>query len=123
MATVATVVVMAAYLLGAVALNLVVVNRLTAQADARLSQRLAEAEHPTPSTGEAPPTTDSDHDIDDAPRFVWIVTGRGRPIALTPQSPTLPDHTWSAGASTIDVDGRAVPLRGPTRRVRVAGGR
>jgi two-component system heavy metal sensor histidine kinase CusS len=104
-ATVATVVVMAAYLLGTVALNLVVVNRLTAQADARLSQRLAEAEHPTPSTGEVPPTTDSDHDIDDAPRFVWIVTGSGRPIALTPQSPTLPDRTWSAGASTIDVDG------------------
>ncbi len=104
-ATVATVVVMAAYLLGAVALNLVVVNRLTAQADARLSQRLAEAEHPTPSTGETQPTTDKDHDIDDAPRFVWIVTGSGKAIALTPPSPTLPDRTWSAGASTINVDG------------------
>jgi signal transduction histidine kinase len=104
-ATVATVVVMAAYLLGAVALNLVVVDRLTSQADARLSQRLTEAEHPSTSTGTTQPTTDTDHDIDDAPRFVWIVNGAGKPVALTPQSPALPVRAWSTGATTLDIGG------------------
>ena len=97
---------MAAYILAAVALNLFVVHRLTVQADSRLSERLVEAEHPTPATaGTTQTTTDTDHDFDDVPRFVWIVSGSGSPIALTDGSPRLPQRTWSTGATTVDVQG------------------
>jgi signal transduction histidine kinase len=105
-ATVATAVVMATYVLAVIALNLFVVHRLTVQADSRLSQRLVEAKNPASySSGTTQTTTDPDHDVDDAPRFVWIVTGSGSSIALTGGSPRLPDRKWNAGATTVDVQG------------------
>jgi two-component system sensor histidine kinase CiaH len=105
-AIVATAVVIVCYVLGVVALNLVVVNRLTSQADVRLAQRLAQAKTPSSSATSTPPApTDTDHDIDDAPRFVWIVSANGRPIALTSGAPELPDRTWIAGASTVEIKG------------------
>jgi two-component system, OmpR family, sensor histidine kinase CiaH len=107
-AIVATVVVMVCYVLGVVALNLVVVNRLTSQADVRLAQRLAQANTPSPPATSTPAPTDTDHDIDDAPRFVWTVSPKGRPTALTPGAPVLPERTWSTGATTVDIDGTAL---------------
>ncbi len=100
----AAAVVMVCYVLGVVALNFVVANRLTGQADVRLVQRLARATTPhTRPTAPAP--TDADHDVDDAPRFIWIVSAKGRPIALTPGAPELPDRTWGTGASTVEIRG------------------
>ena len=96
---------MVCYVLGVVALNVVVGNRLTSQADARLAQRVAQATTPTSPATTKPPPTDTDHDIDDAPRFVWIVSAKGLPIALTPGAPELPDRTWSTGASTVEIKG------------------
>ncbi|HUD16693.1 MAG TPA: HAMP domain-containing sensor histidine kinase [Acidimicrobiales bacterium] len=104
-AVAATAVVMVCYVLGVVALNVVVVNRLTSQADVRLAQRLAQAKSPSPPVTSTSAPTDADHDIDDAPRFLWIVTGNGRPIALTPGAPDLPNRTWSIGASTVEIKG------------------
>jgi two-component system sensor histidine kinase CiaH len=102
----ATAVVMLCYVLGVVVLNLVVVNRLTSQADVRLAQRLAQEKAPhLPATSTLPAPTDADHDVDDAPRFVWIVSARGRPIALAPGAPELPDRTWTTGASTVEIRG------------------
>lgn len=105
-ATIATIVVIGAYVLAVGTLNLVVVQRLTAQADARLSQRLAEV--PTsslPASEPSSPSGDSDHDLDDAPRFVWIVSRSGHSIALTTGSPPLPYRRWNAGAVTVEVSG------------------
>jgi signal transduction histidine kinase len=96
---------MVCYVFGVVALNLVVVNRLTSQADVRLVQRLAQEKSPSPPATSTSAHTDADHDIDDAPRFVWIVAAKGRPIALTPGAPNLPDRTWSIGASTVEIKG------------------
>jgi two-component system sensor histidine kinase CiaH len=103
-AVAATAVVMVCYVLGVVALNVVVVNRLTGQADVRLAQRLAQATTRSPPATSTPPA-DADADIDDAPRFVWDVSSRGRPLALTPGAPGLPDRTWSTGASTVEING------------------
>lgn len=105
MAIVATAVVMVCYVLGVIALNVVVVNRLTGQADVRLAQRLAQAKTPSSPAASTPAPTDTDRDIDDAPRFIWIVSAEGRPTALTPGAPELPDRTWSTGASTVEVNG------------------
>jgi len=101
----ATAVVMACYVLGVIVLNVVVVNRLTSQADTRLAQRVAQTTPPPSRARSAPPPADADHDIDDAPRFVWIVSGKGQPIALTPGAPELPDRTWDTGASTVAIKG------------------
>ena len=104
-AIVATAAVMVCYLLGVVALNLVVVNRLTGQADVRLAQRLAEARSSASSVTLTPVPPDADHDIDDAPRFVWIVDPKGQATALTPGAPRLNNRTWSTGASTMEING------------------
>ena len=101
----ATAVVMLCYVLGVIALNLVVVNRLTGQADVRLAQRLAQETTPfSPATSTQAPT-DTDHDIDDAPRFVWSVSATGRPTALTSGAPKLPDRSWSGGDTTVAING------------------
>ncbi len=105
MAIAATAVVMVCYVLGVLALNVVVVDRLTGQADTRLAQRVAQAATRSSSATSTGASTDADHDIDDAPRFVWIVSARGQPIALTAGAPSLPDRTWSAGASTVAIKG------------------
>ncbi len=102
-AAIATVVVICAYAVAVAALNMLVVQRLTNQADARLSQRLTEVSSHAPVPSQPP--GDSDHDIDDAPRFVWIVTGSGHPIALTSGSPRLPHRSWSPEAVTLGIDG------------------
>jgi two-component system, OmpR family, sensor histidine kinase CiaH len=102
-AAIATVIVVIAYIVAVAALNMLVVQRLTAQADVRLTQRLAEVS--SHSSVPSQPTGDSDHDIDDAPRFVWIVTGSGSAIALTPGSPRLPHRSWSPAAVTLGIDG------------------
>ena len=102
----ATAVVMAAYVLAVIALNLFVVHRLTVQADSRLSQSLTETKNPAfHSSGTTQTTTDPDHDVDDVPRFVWIVTGSGSPTAITGGSPRLPHRTWTIGATTVPVQG------------------
>ncbi len=100
----ATAVVMACYVLGVIALNVVVVNRLTSQADTRLAQRVAQTT-PASRARSASVPKDTDHDIEDAPRFVWIVSANGQPIALTPAAPELPERTWSTGASTVAIKG------------------
>jgi signal transduction histidine kinase len=103
---VATVVVMAAYVVAAIVLNFLVVQRLTEQADARLSQRLIEAKSPTlHASGTSQASTDTDHDIDDAPRFVWIVTRSGASTPVTAGSPALPVRAWHPGAAAFDVNG------------------
>jgi signal transduction histidine kinase len=102
-AAVATVIVVAAYAVAVAVLNILVVNRLTAEADARLSQRLSEVSSHTSVVPQ--PTGDADHDIDDAPRFVWIVTSSGHPLSLTSGSPALPGRSWSPGAVTLAVAG------------------
>ncbi|MGO8872833.1 MAG: sensor histidine kinase [Acidimicrobiales bacterium] len=112
-ATVATVVVMASYVIAVIALNLFVAHRLTAQADSRLAQSLATAKRSTLQfPGAEQPS--GDQDPDDAPRFVWSVAGSGQPTALTPGSPLLPSRSWSAGASTIEVNG--TPFRFQAQR-------
>jgi signal transduction histidine kinase len=105
-AAVATAVVMVCYFTAVIALNLLVVHRLTAQADTRLSQRLVEAGRPTLQISGTPQTpTDRDHDIDEAPTFIWSVSMSGTSSARTAGSPALPDRAWETGAVTVDVKG------------------
>jgi signal transduction histidine kinase len=100
-ATVATVIVMASYVVVAIVLNLVVVHRLTSQADVRLSERLADAGRLSITEQK---TGDTLHrDEDDAPTFVWRVSASGSSTALTPGAPSFPHLIPPPGASTVDI--------------------
>lgn len=105
-AIVATVIVMACYVLAALIFNLVVVHRLTAQADARLAAQLVEVGKLNISgNGSAPHSTHHDQDEDDAPIFVWRVGSSGTITGLTPGAPSLPHKEWTQGTSTVDIGG------------------
>jgi signal transduction histidine kinase len=105
-AIVATAVVMTLYVLGVLSLNILVNHRLTATADTRLNQRLAEPiKTPAHIAVGKSSTGDADHDIDDAPRFVWAVSHSGSSLALTPGSPSLPRQAWSERQTTVMIAG------------------
>jgi signal transduction histidine kinase len=100
------VIVVACYVIAAVALNVVVVHRLTAQADVRISERLADAGKLSISGhGTAALSTHKEQDDDDAPIFVWRVSQRGPITALTAGAPSFPHTTLSQGTSTLDIGG------------------
>ena len=105
-AAMATAVVVITYLIAAIVLDVFVVHRLTNQADVRLSERLVDARKEILSvrpTGT--PTVQRDHEVDDAPTFVWEVSSAGAVTALTAAAPQLPHHRWSATATTLGVGG------------------
>lgn len=104
-AAVATAVVVSLYVLGVLVLDAQAERHLTAEVDARLSQRLHEAAaRPLPAPRGRTPA-DADRDFDDAPTFEWTVPASGVPEALTPGAPALPARDWGAGAVTLTIGG------------------
>jgi signal transduction histidine kinase len=99
----ATVIVMACYVVAALVFNLVVIHRLTAQADLRLAERLADVGKLSIGAGTTAPTAHSDQDDDDAPIFVWRVGPQGSLTALTAGAPSFAPKTLSKGGSTVDI--------------------
>jgi len=105
-ATVATVVVMACYLVAVLLLNLLVARRLTEQADARIATRLAGLSRDSPATLKSQPIQKGgDADLDDAPIFLWIGTGSGTSTAISAGAPRLPHHIWTSAPASVDVEG------------------
>ncbi len=117
-ALVTTVLVMAVYVLGAALLSLLVADRLTNEVDVRLASRLSHldlanlhAHNPVrPVLASAGST-----DVDDAPSFVWSVSGTGRVSALSAGAPRLPAHQWSSAPVTLEVG--TTPFRFAARRL------
>lgn len=102
----ATAVVIACYVVAVFSLNLLVSNRLTAQADARLAVRVSDATKQLPSISKTTPaSTGGDGDLDDAPIFLWSVAHSGSPTAFTAGAPKLPRRVWTSGAATVDIGG------------------
>ena len=109
-AAVATLIVMLGYVVAAVVLNLIVTNHLVSTADARLSDRLDDAQHQTLSL--PGPATDAEHpDVDDVPLFLWSVAPSGVVTALTPTAPPLPRRHWGAGSGHAGHRGLELALR------------
>ncbi len=105
-AVVATLIVMACYVVGALVFNHAVLHRLTAQADVRLSERLADAGKLTVAGHtSASPSSAGDQDDDDAPIFVWKVSHSGPTTALTSGAPSFPRVALASGVSTVDIGG------------------
>lgn len=98
----ATAIVMAAYVVIAVVLNVLVVHRLTNHADNHLSERLSDARRDVlrvPRSGAA--AVHRDRDVDDAPSFVWLVSTTGAVTDLSSGAPSLPHREWSPGSVTL----------------------
>jgi signal transduction histidine kinase len=104
-ATVATAVVLACYIIAALVLNLLVARRLTEQADARIAARLAVAQRADPRTLTSPVPPTQDTDPDDAPIFLWRGATSGSSSTLSPDAPHLPQTIWTAQPATIKVGG------------------
>jgi signal transduction histidine kinase len=118
-AAVATALIAAVYVIGAVAFNLVLARHLTSQTDARLASRLAAARSdpaalsepvvkPRPAAG----VDLGDIDADSAPVFLWRADGRGAVTGHSPNAPVLPagllaaqglrsGHSFGAGLSSF----------------------
>jgi signal transduction histidine kinase len=108
-AGVATLVVMVAYVLAALVLNVVVTRHLVGNADVRLQDRLADVREQ--------PSLSGDADVDDAPAFLWAVAPSGAVTPLTAGAPNLPARHWGTGPVTLDVGAStfrfdAVPANG-----------
>jgi signal transduction histidine kinase len=99
-AAVATLIVAACYLVGAVVMNVVVVHRLNAEADGRLGDRLSDA-----SVSRLTPADEGPGSVDEAPTFLWKVGASGAPVALTPGAPALPRRSWGTSPVTMSLGG------------------
>lgn len=111
-ATVATLIVLAAYALCAFGLRIFVTQRLMGQADARihtaLSSRAATLSlRPGPAVSGG--SSADNGDLDDAPIFFWYVPEHGRVITLAIGAPPLPGRSWSSQPVTRSIG--ATPFR------------
>ncbi len=101
-ATAVVAVVAAIVALGA---NLVIVQRLDREVDARLVDQLGKAVTGTSVPLVVSPGGDHDGDLDDAPTFIWRVDPAGVVTALTVGAPPLPRYDWSGGSTTLTTGG------------------
>jgi len=118
-ALVATLLVGVVYVGCVVALNRAITGRLVAAVDSRLRERLSSqlaghradrrAGHQPDSDGLS--VTDPDHDVDEAPVFVWRAAPGQRPVPLTDSAPLLPAGRVPAGGGPATVQLGASPFR------------
>jgi signal transduction histidine kinase len=100
-AVVATVIIGALYVCVVASFNVLDRNRLAAQIDARLQQRLVQAAG-NPGAAGSIADYDNAHDVDEPPVFVWTVTSSGTSKALTPGAPALPRSAWSSSKPLVE---------------------
>ena len=101
-AAVATLIVMAFYVVAAIVLNLIVTNHLISTTDNRLADRLEDARQQTLTLPRSS-TPDEDTDVDDAPVFLWSIAPSGTVTALTSTAPPLPERHWGPDPVTLDI--------------------
>ncbi len=101
-AAIATLIVMAFYVVAAIVLNLIVTNHLISTTDARLADRLHDVKQQTLAL---PQSSAPDKDVDDAPVFLWSIAPSGTATALNATAPPLPARRWGQDPVTLDVGG------------------
>jgi signal transduction histidine kinase len=105
-AAIATLVVMAGYVLAAFLLNMIVVDHLVGSTDGRLADHLQDI-HAQAVTPPHTPQVAPDADLDDAPSFVWLVSPSGVVTPLTAGAPALPSRLWSNRPVTLSLNGQS----------------
>ncbi len=110
-ATGATVVVAAVAVVVALVVNLMIIDHLGSEVDARLSERLADASRQVYRPSGAATAPAHGGDLDDAPVFAWRVLTSGATIPEDAASPHLPSRVWSTGTTTLPMAGSTFRLR------------
>ncbi len=100
-AAVATVIIGTMYVCVVVGFDIVDHQRLVTQVDTRLDQRLNQLVG-QPSVAGATDNYDNDHDVDDAPVFLWSISRPGHATALTPGAPALHWSGWSPSTGFVE---------------------
>jgi signal transduction histidine kinase len=100
-AVVATVIIGAMYVFVVTSFNTIDTHRLVDQIDTRLERLLTQASR-QPTAAAGVDNYDNAHDVDNAPVFLWRITGSGAPVALTPGAPTLSASAWSPSNQSVD---------------------
>lgn len=100
----ACLVVMAAYVLSALVVNVVVTHHFLSGADSRLEDQIQDLQLQRFSQQD-PSDHDKPDDVDDAPVFVWMVSRSGAISPLTDGSPSLPRVTWLHHPVTLQEGG------------------
>ncbi len=93
-ATVTTLLIACVYVAVTVVFDVVDSQRLVANVDRHLSDRLADVLRPGHLVG-ALDTTVVDRDVEDAPVLLWKVDRSGKSVALTQGAPHLPEAAWT----------------------------
>lgn len=106
-AVAATAIGMGSYVLVGLIFNYTLIDHLTSQVDARLSQRLVIAvkgggQQEGSISGTAAKSS-GDLDNDDAPIFVWRVASSGTNTPITAGVPKLPSKKWAVGDSSLKI--------------------
>ncbi len=103
-AIVATVVVLACYVIAALFLNLFVLHRLTSNLDAHLTDQLSDVSRGALTPSAIAITVPYDKDSDDVPTYFWNISESGGVVALTRGAPALPSQSWQHTPETIVLD-------------------
>jgi signal transduction histidine kinase len=111
----ATVIGMGSYVLIGLIFNYSLIDHMTSQVDARLSQQLTFAvkndAQREGSIAKISTKHSSDLDDDDAPIFVWRVASSGTSTIITPGAPRLPREQWIAGSTSMQLGRSAFRFR------------
>lgn len=109
-AAMATLIVLAAYVVAALVLNLAVSHHFTTTTDAQLRERLADAGQgliqPGPGIaghGEGSGVSGESPGVDEAPVYFWSIAPSGAVTPMTPNAPTLPTRHWDTAPVTVQV--------------------
>jgi signal transduction histidine kinase len=100
-AAVATLVVMASYVIAAVVINVLVTEHLVGNIDSRLGDRVEDVRQH--ALGLTRTSSTESLDVDDAPMFLWSISHDGTVMSLTPGGPPLPRRAWTPGAVTLPI--------------------
>jgi signal transduction histidine kinase len=100
-AGVATLIVLAVYVVAVVVVNIIVTDHLTNTTDNRLTDRLNDERQLLEPSGSA--TRDDGRDVDDVQQFLWSIAPSGKVTALTPMAPALPRRHWGSDPITLAV--------------------
>jgi signal transduction histidine kinase len=117
-AAIATVVVMAGYILAAFILNMIIVDHLLHSTDVRLTDRLQDMHTQALASPYTPRPAPADADLDDAPSFIWLVGPSGVASPLVSGAPALPTRHWTSNRpETMSLHGStfrfdAIPVGG-----------
>jgi len=115
-AVVSTLVIASVYVMVSVVFDLVDSNRLVAQVDSHLRDRLHDFIH-NGDLSRPPGEADDDHEVDAVPVLLWRVAADGHSVALSDAAPRLSSSAWSRSSGPVTSQLGSVSFRLVSTRI------